>query len=215
MQDEFEALKQSAQSMVQVEKSLFPVPDGVLVTDTGATFPENMTKDEYVDFGRVLWKADQCLQWWLIDWMRFGLGKWGKKYKNIIELTPYSYGYLANMISVDNRLAERHDGVGYAHHAAVASLSPQEQKQILHQAAKNGWPVRRVQDEAKRSKHERTPGVEGNGEIKKIDRSIAYLGHVQPDELHRMNTGEREVVHTRLLYLLDETKKLLKEVFES
>ena len=61
----------------------------------------------------------------------------------------------------------------------------------------------------------RTPGVEDNGEIKKIDRSIAYWGRVQPDELHRMNTGEREVVHTRLLYLLDETKKLLKEVFKS
>ena len=198
--------------MVVGETGLMSVPRGVVIHDAGASFPDEMQEDEWVDFGRALYKTSTKLQWIIIDWVKFGHAKYGEKYTEAVARTGYSYASLRNMLSVDSRLSLRNDNLDYSHHVAVASLPPIDQRRILDRAEKGDWPVSRVKDEVRRVKGDEF--LEGHVEIQKINRSVAYIGRAKPEDYHHMNTGEREIVREKLMHLIVSAQRLLDDLPE-
>jgi len=78
----------------------------------------------------------RCSQWWLGDWVRYGNGRWGEKYKEASKITGYDVQSLRNMAYVSGAIdiSRRRYSLTWSHHAEVTSLDPQEQERWLELA---------------------------------------------------------------------------------
>jgi hypothetical protein len=92
--------------------------------------------DQWADVGRRLGTMGRCSQWWVGDWVRYGVSKWGEKYKAAARITGYDGHSLRNMAYVASRfdLSRRRDNLSFSHHAEVSALQPEEQDHWLELA---------------------------------------------------------------------------------
>ena len=195
------------------DENSIPLPRGVVFTDSGAEFPDDMTEDEWVEVGIATWKAGQRIQWFLIDWIKWAQDKWGETYLKALERTPYAYGTLRNLISVDNNLSRRRDKLGFGHHAAVASLPHRDQDRILDRAEKGTWTVLKVREEAKKVREKESGAqIAEHIEIKRVNRALGYIGNVRMEALANMNAGELAVMQEKIAVILQATTALSEEL---
>lgn len=194
-----------------VDNSLLRVPSGVVINKIGATFPEGMPIESWIEFGRQHRDAVETMIWVLVDWVRHGMGEYGERYRWAIEQTGYSYSYLTNLISVDNRISSRKENLTYSHHAVIAPLPADDQSKILNQAAEGRWSVERVRQEVSKiqASNQTTRPLESHDEIKKINRSIAYLGRVRSSEIEQMSASEREILRGKIAQLISIARALI------
>lgn len=100
-------------------------------------FREDTPYPVWSEVVRRLKNAEKSIQWWLGDALKFGERKYGEMYAQALEETDYAYGSLANMAYVAGRVdvSRRREDLSFAHHQAVAPLSPEEQEERLAEAA--------------------------------------------------------------------------------
>ena len=199
--------------------SLIDVPKGVVLNEVGAGFPEDMSEEDWVEFGRRIYAAQRRSVWILIDWLKFGAGKWGDRYTTLAIQTGYSEGSLSNMLSVERRLSVRKEGLDFGHHASVAVLPPAKQRSVLDKAAKENWTVQQTRKHVATVKGDADSGAEptptlAHPEIKKLNQAMAYIGRIRQDELMRMNPGERDVVEQIVDQLSSELRSIAKHLKE-
>lgn len=192
-----------------VDNSLLRVPSGVVIDKMGAQFPEEMPIESWIEFGRQHRDASETMIWVLIDWMRHGMGAYGERYKWAIEQTGYSYSYLTNLVSVDNRITARQENLTFSHHAVVAPLPANDQSKIMSQAVEGQWSVERARQEVNKIKNPSQP-LESHDEIKKVNRSLSYLGRVSISEIEQMTPDEREVLRDKIAKLISVANGLMK-----
>lgn len=109
---------------------------------TGATTvvawsPGNdMDARAWVKTGQRLGAMSRCSQWWLGDWVRYGNGRWGEKYKEASRITGYDVQSLRNMAYVAGRIeiSRRRYNLTWSHHAEVTALDIEEQERWLELA---------------------------------------------------------------------------------
>lgn len=91
---------------------------------------------QWADVGRRLGMMGRCSQWWVGDWVRYGVARWGEKYKAAARITGYDGHSLRNMAYVASRfdLSRRRDNLSFSHHAEVSALEPDEQDYWLELA---------------------------------------------------------------------------------
>ena len=201
-------------SEVHSANLMMGVPAGVLLKESGAEFPEEMTEDEWIACGQQILAVQQRSVWILIDWAKFGAGKWGDRYTELALQTGYSEKTLRNMLSVDSRLSIRKEGLDFGHHASVSSLPPAQQRAALDKAAKGKWTVQETREHvaSKSGNRASEEPVQAHPEIKKLSRAMAYVGRISQDEIARMNSGEREVVQEIVDQLNDELQSIAKHL---
>lgn len=193
--------------------SLMDVPRGVVLKEVGANFPEDMSEGDWVDFGRRILVAQRRSVWILIDWLKFGAGKWGDRYKSLAVQTGYSEGTLSNMLSVERRLSMRKEGLDFGHHASVAVLPPTKQQSVLDKAAKEKWTVQETREHVASVKDSGEPKPTlAHPEIKKLNQAMAYVGRIRQEEIARMNPGERNVVEEIVDQLSSELQAIAKHL---
>lgn len=92
---------------------------------------------QWTEVGRRLGTMGRCSQWWLGDWVRYGVSKWGEKYKAAARITGYDGHSLRNMAYVASRfdLSRRRDKLSFSHHAEVSALESAEQDYWLELAS--------------------------------------------------------------------------------
>jgi hypothetical protein len=75
----------------------------------------------------------RCSQWWIGDWVRYGTGRWGEKYKEASRITGYDVQSLRNIAYIAGRVevSRRRYNLTWSHHAEVSSLDPDEQDRWL------------------------------------------------------------------------------------
>lgn len=97
----------------------------------------NLELPQWTEVGRRLGTMGRCSQWWLGDWVRYGVSKWGEKYKAAARITGYDGHSLRNMAYVASRfdLSRRRDKLSFSHHAEVSALEPAEQDHWLELAS--------------------------------------------------------------------------------
>jgi hypothetical protein len=85
----------------------------------------------------------RCSQWWLGDWVRYGTGRWGEKYKEAARITGYDVKTLRNIAYVAEQVdvSRRRDNLTWSHHAELSALEPQEQDRWLDLAASQRMSV--------------------------------------------------------------------------
>lgn len=114
-------------------------------------FSEDTPYDAWAFVMSRLQGGEKSLRWWIGDAIRFGERKYGEMYSQALDDTPYVYGTLANSVYVADHIeiSLRSENLGFSHHAAVASLEPEEQEELLSKAEANGWTVKDTNEAAR------------------------------------------------------------------
>lgn len=120
---------------------------------------------DWVRAGQRLGAMTRCSQWWIGDWVRYGNGRWGEKYKEASKITGYDVQSLRNMVYVAGRVevSRRRYKLTWSHHAEVSSLDRAEQDRWLELAEAERMSVADLRIElraARRAEDESTPQLQ-------------------------------------------------------
>jgi hypothetical protein len=66
----------------------------------GLELAEGTPFEAWEEIGRQLRYLGEAVQWWIGDWIRFGEQRYGEKYSQALEATPYDEQSLRNMVWV-------------------------------------------------------------------------------------------------------------------
>lgn len=189
---------------------------------TGLMVQGHPTFDEFAGVGDFVQRAHKAAGWWLADWIAYGEARaeWKDRFDALMgvdqltEQTVRQYRYIAKSIPPSNRI----DGVGFGHHAVVASLPVTEQAHWLETAKIEGWSQRELRRELRAS--QRRQRLEGQAVVAGMYRvvyadppwssvtieeltKLPVAAHVQPNSVLFMwvpapvllqNPGPREVL---------------------
>lgn len=119
------------------------IPGAGAITAVAWTPGKEIVVDDWIRAGQRLGAMTRCSQWWLGDWVRYGTGRWGEKYKEAGRITGYDVHSLRNIAYVAGRVevSRRRDNLTWSHHAEVCSLDPAEQDRWLDLAASEKMSV--------------------------------------------------------------------------
>ncbi len=111
---------------------------------TGAKISKGVDFDQWKEIGKSMAKASRSLQWWIGDWLNYGVREYGDKRALAIEHAEM-FGLDSETVRaamwVAGKVVLRSTSLPWRHHREVASLSPKEQKQWLKKAEENKWSV--------------------------------------------------------------------------
>ena len=98
--------------------------------------PEDLDYAGRVAAGRRLGEIGRGTQWWIGDWLQFGIARFGERYVEASRLTGYDPKSLRNMRYVASRFdaSLRRDNLEWSHHALLAPLPPDDQAYWLERA---------------------------------------------------------------------------------
>ncbi len=102
-----------------------------------------LDQPEWAAVGRRFGTVARCSQWWIGDWIRYGIAEWGEKYSEAARITGYDPGTLRNMAWVASQfdLSLRNDNLSWSHHALLAPLSLDDKKSWLARASEDRLSV--------------------------------------------------------------------------
>ena len=133
--------------MTEQRAQLVPVDASVIairgnLTESGYVPPEDLKRHEWEAAGQSFRSVERASRFWIGDWVIAGERMYGVTYKRAAELTGREESDIRSMASVSgrvpvaNRLTNR---LSWSHHAAVADLASELQKQWLEAALSNNW----------------------------------------------------------------------------
>lgn len=118
-----------------------------------------LDRSGWVVAGRRLGSIGRCSQWWVGDWLQYGLTRWGERYVEAARITGYDPKSLRNIAYVAARydLSRRRDNLSWSHHAELAMLAPHEQDTWLDRALQERLSVSDLRTELRARGRRSTP----------------------------------------------------------
>lgn len=116
--------------------------DSYTFTATGLTVQGRPTFEEHENVGHFIKAADAYSGWWLADWLRYGESRqeWAERLDQAVDVTGLSESRLKHVRAAGAiEPVRRRTTVPFEHHAEVAALEPEEQDELLEEAASHGW----------------------------------------------------------------------------
>lgn len=112
--------------------------NNIRMTTTGLDLPLGIDEAAWEALGRKLAFVGKGSQWWVGDWLYYGIFKYGTKYDKAAELTRMNAKTLKNIQHVASKFekSRRRDFLSFGHHEVVAGL-PEEWQEHLLQIAEN------------------------------------------------------------------------------
>jgi len=176
-----------------------PSDDGVRrgantgITPVGWVPPhDHMDHPRWVAVGRRLGGISRSNQWWLGDWLRYGIAKWGEKYVEASRITGYDVRSLANIATLAAcfEMSRRRDNLSWSHHAVVAALDSDEQDRWLDMAATERLSVADLRIELRNV--ERRRGAQERAYVKPAAEDVS--GFICPRCGYRVSQGRANAV---------------------
>jgi hypothetical protein len=160
-----------------------------------------LRQPEWAAVGRRFGTVSRCSQWWIGDWIRYGVSEWGEKYAEAARITGYDPGTLRNLAWVASQFdpSLRNDKLSWSHHTLLASLSVEEKMSWLERAARERLSVADLRGELRgaRARRERDLGLgQPRGDELPLDRpevasmTCPHCGHAV--ELPSAAAGDAE-----------------------
>jgi hypothetical protein len=114
---------------------------GASPTQVGMRFHPRLPFEDWEAIGSRIGLHLNASAWWLGDWLAFGQFKYGRRYKQGIELTGLDYQTLRNYAVVARRfdLPRRREKLSFQHHAELCALTDADQEVWLDRAEANKW----------------------------------------------------------------------------
>lgn len=171
------------------EQSLILAGGAFRFTSTGLTVEGTPTFQEWESVGAFLAHIQKRIHWWIGDWLNYGEGQWGEDFAQAVDTERFSEQTLANDKWVASRVAPslRKENLSFSHHALVAPSSPEEQKELLALAEREGWSTRELHRETKKRKRDK-----GNNPHSRKEITINALFIVQVNHLDRFKEATKK-----------------------
>lgn len=137
----------SLSSAVRQEK--LPLCEGKFtLTGTGVSVKGRPSLEEFGIAWRFSKWSERSSPWWVVGLLDYAETRrdWAEVLDSVIDFTGYSPGRVASIRSIWRSIPEsrRREDVSFSVHEAVAGLDPDEQDEILEQAATESLSVREV-----------------------------------------------------------------------
>lgn len=143
-------LPQDANAVVTVDENRNLHYGRFTLSPVGVDLPGNTTEEEYAALGHVLLQLQSSTQWLIGDWLAFGEDrKWGETYSDVAQHFGYEVETLYTYASVCRavKTSMRVEVLSFAHHRAVVSLPPEQQRAWLQTAVERKWSSKRLRAE--------------------------------------------------------------------
>jgi hypothetical protein len=114
------------------------------LTPTAAKLKDGLDFEAWKQVGASLAKASRSLQWWIGDWLNYGVKEYGDKRTLAVDhasLFGIQAESVRNYMWVCQKVVSRLTTLKFGHHQEVASLAPNEQKHWLKMADDEQWSV--------------------------------------------------------------------------
>lgn len=98
---------------------------------------------QWVAAGYRLGAIGRGSQWWIGDWLHYGVARWGEKYAEAARITGYDCATLRNMAWVASRfpVSLRSDKLTWSHHVLLAPLAEAKQRYWIDRATEHHLSV--------------------------------------------------------------------------
>ena len=125
-------------------------------TKTSLLLSDGLNYEQWAAIGKQIQKAADASMWWLGDWWRYGENKYGERSAAALD-SSYEFQTLADAGWVSRKVStsDRSEVLSWTHHRQVAALDPEDQREVLADAANNGWTVRETRKAARQIKAQR------------------------------------------------------------
>lgn len=114
------------------------------LTPTGARLAEGLSMEDWARVGEGMARASRSLQWWIGDWLNYGVREYGDKRALAIdhaEVFGLSAETLRHAMWVSEKVVNRLTTLSWTHHREVADMPGREQGQWLKKAELEEWSV--------------------------------------------------------------------------
>ena len=113
------------------------------------------------------------MRWWSGDYLNHLASARGVEYAEAKCASSYDADTLKKSAWVCRHVdpSRRHEGLSFGHHQEVAALSPTDQEIWLDKAEEEGWSVRELRAEIRKSKAQVTNGPEQGPEDQRAARA--------------------------------------------
>lgn len=122
--------------------------------DHGLIIPNDLSRSDHRSLGLSLAAMKRAIHYWIGDWIRFGIWKWGDEFFQDIDPEDWADGFISRRFGFTYKTAqndlfvcdrvdikERKLAPSFGHSDAVAVLAPRIQERVLRQAKRQGWNV--------------------------------------------------------------------------
>ena len=129
------------------------------VSCTAMTFDPLLPFDAWRALGARVGSHSSASSWWLGDWLAFGRMKYGRRYREAVDVTGLDYQTLRNYAVVARRFepSRRRKGLTFQHHAEVCALPQAGQERWLTLAEQHGWSKRELRRQIRGSRESSVP----------------------------------------------------------
>lgn len=129
--------------------------DKCKVSKVGLTFNENLEYEEWVGIGHQLNLMEGSIGFWVGDWWKFGLRKYGEAKATAASL-DMDYGTFRNYcwVADEIELSSRDDSLSFTSHRMIAAAPKNKQKELIDTAVKEKLNSREVADLVKDTKRQ-------------------------------------------------------------
>lgn len=134
------------------------------LTETSLTLPEGLSRKRWEEVGQTLRAMQRGVQFWVGDWLAYGESNFGEDAFAHLEQSDKT---LANWASTCRHIepSRRREEVSYSVHAEVAPLEPEEQVNILEEAAREGWTVGQTRERVREIQQKEAEEKHGPSEV--------------------------------------------------
>ncbi|MGN6557150.1 MAG: LmbU family transcriptional regulator [Solirubrobacterales bacterium] len=124
----------------------------------------DLSSREWIAAGRRFGVISRCSQWWIGDWLRYGVRKWGEKYSQAARITGYDVASLRNMAWVASQfdLSLRSDKLSWSHHVLLVPLEVEERREWMERAIRERLSVADLRTELRAVQRGRRPAEESS-----------------------------------------------------
>jgi len=111
------------------------------VSAVALVLPDDLTFDDWSEYGRRLSHMAEGVMWWVGDWWRYGEHRYGDRAKAAVEAGTFAFQTYVNAGVVASRIESnrRRLVLSWSHHAEVAPLEQTDQDNLLDQAEAKKW----------------------------------------------------------------------------
>jgi N6-adenosine-specific RNA methylase IME4 len=147
-------------------------PFSAKATAVALNLPEELTYEQWLEYGSGLNRMSQAAMWWLGDWWAFGEQNYGER-AAAADGMEWSFKTCANAGTIARKIetSRRREVLSWQHHAEVAALGVDDQEELLdrweRQTVDTGKPptVREVRTDVKNLRRDkRRPQIEDPAE---------------------------------------------------
>jgi len=121
------------------------------VSRTGLELQPGLSKQEWLDAGRVFALIDRANRWWIGDYLNYGETNYGDTYTEALELFELPYDTLAHykMVAAAFEVWTRIQNLEWSHHRTLVPLDVDARRYWLECAERNHWSVRELKARVK------------------------------------------------------------------